>query len=288
MAKPILANKKICFVGAGAMAEAILRGVIDKGIAHADHVFVVNRHNQNRLQELRRTYGVQIHSDKKVQERFIADADIVLLAMKPKDVEEALGQIKASVHKPQLIISVIAGLSIQSMLQYLESDLAIARTMPNTSSTIGLGATGISFSAQVTEDQRSMTMAIFEAIGIAEVVEEPLLEVVTGVSGSGPAYVYYFIEQLVEAAVEGGLSLETAKKLAVQTVLGAASMVQETGEEPAVLRKKVTSPNGTTQAALEKMDELGFPNAVKQAVHRSSERARELGALMEIRPKEKG
>jgi pyrroline-5-carboxylate reductase len=283
--KSTLKNQKICFVGAGSMAEAIARGLIDRKKAHADHVFMINLHNQNRLEELRKRYGVQTHSDSKIKSRFVQDADIIILAMKPKDVESALKQIKPLLSKDQLLISVIAGLTIKTIYKFLDTPIAVARTMPNTSSTIGFGATGISFSDEMLAEHKEQALEIFESVGIVRIVEEKQLDIVTGLSGSGPAYIYYMMEAMIQAGVEGGLSEETAKELTVQTVLGAANMVKMTNEEPGNLRRKVTSPGGTTQAALELMETGKFPETVRQAVLRASERAGELSALI-INPKQ--
>jgi len=153
--------------------------------------------------------------------------------------------------------------------------------MPNTSSTIGLGATGISFSKEVDEQGRRLALNMFEAVGITSVIEEERLETLTGISGSGPAYIYYMMEAMIAGGIRGGLSAEQSTELTVQTVLGAARMVQQTGENPAVLRKKVTSPNGSTQAALEVLDKGDFFETVIAAVNRCAERSREMGADLE-------
>lgn len=149
--------------------------------------------------------------------------------------------------------------------------------MPNTSSTIGLGATGISFSESVNDEQRNLALTMFNAVGLSAVVEEPLIEAVNGVSGSGPAYVYYLMEAMIDAGVQLGLSPEAAKDLTVQTVRGAAEMVFSTGENPGELRRKVTSPNGTTQAAIETLDRFAFQEGLNKAILRCAERAREMG-----------
>jgi pyrroline-5-carboxylate reductase len=154
---------------------------------------------------------------------------------------------------------------------------AIARTMPNTSSTIGLGATGISFSPAVTEAQRELALAMFRAVGTVAVVNEPLLEAVNGVSGSGPAYVYYLMEAMIAAGVDLGLTEEASRELTVQTVRGAAEMVRLTGEQPAELRRKVASPGGTTQAAIETLERYSFQEGMNAAIRRCAERAREMG-----------
>lgn len=262
------------------MAEALVRGLIEKKKAHADHIFIVNQHNQNRLAELRKRYGVQTNPDIKVKNKFIQEADIVILAMKPKDVIEALQQVKPLLNKNQLLVSVIAGLSISTMNDMLSIHLPIIRTMPNTSSSIGLGATGMSFSTHVLPKHQELAMDIFQSIGIISIVEEQHLDTVTGLSGSGPAYIYYMIESMIQAGVEGGLNAEQAKDLTVQTVLGAANMVKMTNEEPAILRQKVTSPGGTTQAAMAILDENHFSDTVKKAVLRAAERAAEMGSSL--------
>jgi pyrroline-5-carboxylate reductase len=272
-----LRDARIAFAGAGSMAEAIFRGLIEKKVADPGRISVINRSDIEKLERLHARYGVQVSADPNVKNEMIAQADIVVLAMKPKDVETSFRDLKHVIHDRQLIISVIAGLSIAKIGALLETNAPIVRTMPNTSSTIGLGATGMSFSANVTAEQKRLALSIFEAVGIVSVVEERLLEIVTGVSGSGPAYVYYFMEAMTKAAVEGGLSPEEARRLTLQTVLGAARMVELTQEEPAELRRKVTSPNGTTQAAIETLDRHQFCEGIVRAVFRSAERAKELG-----------
>lgn len=276
-----ISTLQLCFYGAGSMAEAIARGLINKELIQANRISMLNRQNAERLNELHEQYGVQTILQGGANESYMREADIIFLAMKPKDAAEAIASIKPFVSPNQLIISVIAGLSIRAIEQLLGDQSAVVRVMPNTSSTIGLGATGISYSNKVTPQQRLLTEAIFSSVGINAVVDESLQQAVTGVSGSGPAYVYHFMESMIEAAIQLGLSESAAKELVIQTVLGAAEMVRHTGEEPAELRRKVTSPNGTTQAALELMAENRFAETINKAVHRSAERAGELGAAIE-------
>ncbi|MGO4371301.1 pyrroline-5-carboxylate reductase [Paenibacillus sp. 2TAB19] len=276
-----IASLQLCFYGAGSMAEAIARGIINEELLASGQISMLNRQNQERLTELHSQYGVQTILQGASNDAYIQQADIIFLAMKPKDAAEAIKGMKSLVSTNQLIISVIAGLSIASIEQLLGAPVPIVRAMPNTSSTIGLGATGISYSEHVTEQQRQLTEAIFKSVGITATVEEPLQSAITGVSGSGPAYVYYFMEAMMKAAGELGLDAGAAKELVVQTVLGAAQMVRETGEEPAELRRKVTSPNGTTQAAIEKMAEFQLTETIIKGMHRSAERAGELGAAIE-------
>lgn len=272
---------KISFYGAGSMAEAIVRGLINQKLTKPEQISMLNRQNAGRLNELSERYGVQTVLNGSTNEQFIQDADIIFLAMKPKDAVNAISAIKHLISDKQLIVSVIAGLSIASMERVLGRSAAIVRTMPNTSSTIGLGVTGISYSESVAEDQRKLAETMFASIGINAVVEESLQDSIVGVSGSGPAYVYFFMEAMMEAAEKLGLPADQAKELIVQTVLGAAEMVKTTGEEPAELRRKVTSPNGTTQAAIESMTASGLTEAVVRGMLRSAERAGEIGADIE-------
>ncbi|NIK67773.1 pyrroline-5-carboxylate reductase [Paenibacillus sp. BK720] len=272
---------KISFYGAGSMAEAIVRGLINQNLTKPEQISMLNRQNADRLNELSEKYGVQTVLNGTTNEQFIQDADIVFLAMKPKDAVSAISSIKHLLSDKQLIVSVIAGLSISSIERVLGRSAPIVRTMPNTSSTIGLGVTGMSYSGSVTEEQRKLAETMFASIGINAVVEESLQDSIVGVSGSGPAYVYFFMEAMMEAAEKLGLPAEQAKELIVQTVLGAAEMVRTTGEEPAELRRKVTSPNGTTQAAIESMAASGLTEAVVRGMLRSAERAGEIGADIE-------
>ncbi|MCS7459302.1 pyrroline-5-carboxylate reductase [Paenibacillus doosanensis] len=278
MTKSGLSSASITFVGAGSMAEAIVRGLTSQQDGNPSRITMINRSNQERLMELHERYGVSCAADDAAKAAAIAQADVIVAAFKPKDAIEGLKALAPQLTSGQLLVSVIAGLSISTIEAVIGvSGQPIVRTMPNTSSSIGLGATGLSFSAAVSAEQRQLAIDIFASTGIVSVVEESKLDIVTGVSGSGPAYIYYMMEAMIEGGIRGGLSPEAARELTVQTVLGAAKMVELTGEEPAELRRKVTSPNGTTQAAIETLDRHDFAVGVTQAVLRCAERAAELG-----------
>jgi pyrroline-5-carboxylate reductase len=274
-------SQNILFVGAGSMAEAIVKGLVSSGIVAASDITMCNRGNEERLLQLRETYAVQtaVYGDDDFHTK-LKSANVIVLAMKPKDAGEALKALSPHLRKEQLLVSVIAGLSIATISDIIGADIPVVRTMPNTSSTIGLGATGIAFSQIVNESQRDLSLHMFQSTGITVVVDEPLLDVVTGVSGSGPAYLYYMMEAMIRAGEQLGLSPEVARQLTVQTVIGAGEMVKQTGELPEALRHKVTSPNGTTQAALETMAAHHFQPTVEAAVKRASERAGELGQMI--------
>ena len=278
---PEIGSLRLCFYGAGSMAEAFVRGLLDRGLTEPAQISVMNRQNAVRLDELATRYGVAAANDAESKQTMLHDADIIFLAMKPKDAAEAIKQLRDIIKPGQILVSLVAGMTIGTIEALLGQQIAIVRTMPNTSSTIGLGATGISFSSSVTNVQRLLAEQMLQSIGLTAIVEEPLLDVVTGLSGSGPAYIYYLMEAMINAGRELGLSEKAARELTVQTVLGAAHMVKATNENPADLRHKVTSPNGTTQAAIETLDAHHFTKAITAAVGRAAERAGELGAEIE-------
>ncbi|OKP82341.1 pyrroline-5-carboxylate reductase [Paenibacillus sp. P3E] len=276
-----LINHNIVFYGAGSMAEAIVRGMITRNVVDSGNIVMLNRSSSERLSELRSRYGVLGSNEPEQKNEYLRTAPVIVLAMKPKDAAEALRGLGPLLSSDQLVISVIAGMTIRTMQGLLGKPQPIVRTMPNTSSSIGLGATGIAFSKEVNEPSRRTALNIFEAVGLTSVIDEERMETLTGISGSGPAYIYYMMEAMIAAGIRGGLPAEQSRELTVQTVLGAARMVQQTGEEPAALRKKVTSPNGSTQAALEVLEKGDFFETVISAVNRCAERSREMGVALE-------
>ncbi len=266
---------RIGFLGAGSIVEAMLSGILKKGLFSADRIYVTNRSNSERLDQLAGMYGVHTTHDKM---DVIRSSDILILAMKPKDSGEALKELFGAVHPGQLVISVIAGVSTTLIGEWLGVNCPIIRTMPNTSSAVGLSATGLAANQFVTEEQLLLATRLFEAIGTVYTVAEEELDIVTGLSGSGPAYIYYLVEAMMGAGATAGLDREMARQLTLQTLLGAAHMLMDTREEPALLRKKVTSPGGTTQAGLEVLEAYQFQKAVTSAILRATERSREMGA----------
>jgi pyrroline-5-carboxylate reductase len=272
----------LCFYGAGSIAEAILRGLVGAKLTNPNHITVLNRQNVDRLLQLERLYGIVPATTEASKKAALSSAEVIILGMKPKDSANAIKALQPFLRPEQLLVSAIAGLSISTIQQLLGRPQPVARTMPNTSSTIGIGATGICYSESVTPKQRELTVAMFNAVGITTIVDEPLIEAVNGVSGSGPAYVYYLMEAMIDAGVQLGLTPEAAKELTVQTVRGAAEMVYSTGENPGVLRRKVTSPNGTTQAAIETLELFSFQEGMNKAILRCAERAREMGEEIKV------
>lgn len=276
-----LINEHIVFYGAGSMAEAIVRGMIARSVISGDNISMLNRSSSERLAELRSRYGVRGSNDPEQKTEILRNAQVIVLAMKPKDAAEALRGLAPLLSPDQLIVSVIAGLTIRTIQALLGTSQPVVRTMPNTSSSIGLGATGIAYSKEVDDSSRRLALNIFESVGITSVIDEERMDILTGISGSGPAYIYYMMEAMTAAGIRGGLTPEQSAELTVQSVLGAARMVQQTGEEPAALRKKVTSPNGSTQAAIETLEKGDFFETVIAAVNRCAEHSREMGAAIQ-------
>lgn len=275
----LLSEQTIAFIGAGSMSEALLRGIVEAKLVRSLSVVVLNRHDRGRLTDLKMAYGIRVPETNDIEERLqlVRDADIVVLAMKPKDVGAAMIEFQAALRPEQLLLSVVAGLSIDTIERLIGRPQPIVRTMPNTSSTIGLGATGLACSASVSISQRAMALDMLGAVGKAVPLEENMLNLVTGLSGSGPAYVYYLMEAMIAAGVDGGLSESESRTLVLQTVLGAARMVESTGEDPAALRAKVTSPNGTTFAAIGVLEQYRFGEGIVKAIQRAASRAGEMG-----------
>lgn len=271
----MIENKKICFVGAGAMAEAILCGLLNKKIVKPGQISVTNKDDRFRLDELVYNFGVVAD----VQQKYtcITEADILILAMKPKDVRGALNEIRSYTNPTQLVISVVAGISTSYITTLLEHEAPVIRTMPNTSAIVGLSATGLCAGKTAGTEHVQLAKKIFESIGIVLYTEEAKLDAVTGLSGSGPAYVYYLVEALTAGSMDVGLEKEEAQTLILQTLIGAAQMLIETKEDPAYLREKVTSPNGTTQAGLDTLRSYHFEEAIRMCVQRATTRSKELG-----------
>lgn len=266
---------KVVFVGAGSMAEAIIAGIVHQSVMPATEVFVMNKSDEERLINLQQTYGVSIV---RPDRRELAQAELIILATKPKDVQQAMQDISHLLQDNTAVLSVIAGVSISTIEKGVGSR-AIARSMPNTSATIGLSATGIAYNSSVSLDMKQRITNLLSAIGIVEEVEEDALHLVTALSGSGPAYVYYMAEALEEAALAKGLSKEIARELIIQTLLGAATMLKETQNEPCELRRNVTSPGGTTEAGVNTLAAQRFKESIAACIDSAENRSRELGAL---------
>ncbi|MEK9198555.1 pyrroline-5-carboxylate reductase [Ureibacillus sp. 179-F W5.1 NHS] len=263
--------QKILFIGAGSMSEALIHGWITQNVVTNDSLYITNRSNYERLEELEKKYGVQILTNTEK----IKEMDLIILATKPKDVYSVIEQFQPFIAPTTAILSVLAGISIQTIEDGLGSR-PIARVMPNTSATIGMSASGIAFNKEVSEVQKTIYLQLLEAVGIVIEVEEDKLHAVTALSGSGPAYLYYLLEAWENVGTEFGLSKEVVRKLMVQTIAGSAAMLQSVKEEPNTLRKKVTSPGGTTEAGIRALENFHFHDAIFACIKSAEARSREL------------
>ncbi|MRX74281.1 pyrroline-5-carboxylate reductase [Bacillus lacus] len=267
--------KKIAFLGAGSMAEAMISGFVNGGLYQPAQIGVTNRSNTNRLLELSKTYGVSVTDHKKA---LLDSADIIILAMKPKDAQEALLSIREFIEERHLVISVLAGVTISSITTLLQKDAAVIRAMPNTSASVRMSATAMAVNSKATLHHIQAAKQIFETIGMVTLVEEEKLDAVTGLSGSGPAYIYYIVEAMEQAALEVGLEKEMARNLILQTLAGASEMLLQTNKQPSDLRREVTSPGGTTEAGIQALQNYQLQEAIVACVKSAVERSKELRA----------
>lgn len=254
------------------MAEAIVQGLVAQEVVIPQNITMKNYSDQERLQELQENYGVSIFESFDA----VKEADIIVLATKPQYGGRALSEIAPLLREDTAIVSVMAGVSIKTIEKYA-GKRPIARLMPNTSATIGKSSSGAAFNDLVSPELQQQFITLFEAIGSVVVVDdEDLLHAVTALSGSGPAYMYYFIECYEKAGEALGLNKLTARKLMIETMAGAAEMLLETNESPEVLRENVTSPNGTTFAALEELRAHNLEQTIFASATANAERSREL------------
>ena len=264
---------KLAFIGGGNMAEALVRGFLDSGIVRPDSICISDIVT-GRLAHLRRTFRVRTSPDNATA---VSDADIVILAVKPQSMEVALDAIAPIIRDSHLIVSIMAGVPTHRIEARLGGRGRVVRVMPNTPALVGKGATGVAGGKKARRKDLETVVEFFEAVGRAVVVSESQMDAVTGLSGSGPAYVALMIEALADGGVLMGLSRETALMLAAQTVAGAADMVLETGEHPGRLKDWVTSPGGTTIAGLAALEDGALRGVLIRAVEAAATRSLELG-----------
>ncbi|UCG39106.1 MAG: pyrroline-5-carboxylate reductase [bacterium] len=263
----------ISFIGGGNMAEALAGGIVRAGILPAE-LIIISEPRADRSEYLKQTYGFTTTFENR---QAAVGGGTIFLAVKPQVVPGVLGPMADSLGKEKLVISVAAGVSLSYLQQRLPGTPVI-RAMPNTPALLGCGATVISPGRGVQADMTHWAVELFKAVGSCHILPEDLMDAVTGLSGSGPAYIFRMAEALTEAGMAEGIPEETAGELVRQTILGAARMMVETGKTPTQLREMVTSPGGTTQAGMESMEESNFDESVVEAVMAAAKRARELGS----------
>ena len=267
-----LQAKKIAFIGGGAMAEAIIKGVLGGGLIAASDIYVGNR-TQKRCDYLNATYGVQAMTDNQAA---VAEADLIIFAVKPQVAPVALTPaLMAHVKPTAWVLSIMGSVSIEQLHAYAPG-LPVVRTMPNTPLAVGAGMTAICCDEAVTESMRADAAAIFSSCGEIEFVDEKAIEAITAISGCGPGYCFVIIDALADAGVRAGLPRALAIKLAAQTMAGSGKLCVESGLHPAQLRDQVTSPGGTTIAGIHALENHGVRGAFYDAVMAVLARSQEL------------
>lgn len=259
------------FLGFGNMGSAIAQGLMSSETLVADRMAIFDV-NQNR-QDAAKALGLHCEASRK---DLFERCDVVMLAVKPQHMEDALENVGAETKIDSLIISIAAGVTIHYVQHLLGDGARVARVMPNTPALVGCGAAGMAFAPNCTDDDVHVTETIFNSVGISERVTERQIDVVTALSGSGPAYFFYVVECMTRAAVAQGLPKKAAAALAAQTLLGAGKLLSESGESPATLRERVTSKGGTTEAALQSFEDDALADTVSEAMIQAIVRAQHL------------
>jgi pyrroline-5-carboxylate reductase len=264
--------RKIACIGAGQMAEAFIGGLLAAKVAEPADVWATDL-SEPRRDLLKQRFGIRVGSDNHEAVRW---ADTVLLAVKPQVLGTVLGDLSLSL-SGRLIVSIAAGMTIQYVSDRLPAGARVVRVMPNAPAMVREGMSVLAFGPAVTDADKQAVRTMFESVGRVASVDEPLMDVVTGLSGSGPAYIFMAIEALADGGVKMGLPRSVAELLAAQTAIGAARTVLETGEHPGRLKDRVASPGGTTIAGLHQLELGGVRASLMAAVRAATERARELG-----------
>ncbi len=271
-------DKKIAFIGGGNMAEALIKGLIAAGTARPDRIMVTDV-SGDRLLHLTDAYGV---IGQKSNIEAATSADIIVLCIKPQAMDKVLAELAPYTDSTRLVISIAAGISIERIENVLDCGPRVIRVMPNTPALVLAGASGIAAGKSSTDTDMAAAKEMFGSVGRAVVVEEKLMDAVTGLSGSGPAYVFMIIDALSDAGVKEGLPRQLALELAAQTVYGAARMVLETKEHPGRLRDMVTSPGGTTIEGLHALEKGKLRATIMNAVEAATARSKELGGTTKV------
>ena len=269
-------NRPIAILGAGNMGSALMKGIINAKLTPPKKIIACDI-NLAKLQSLALEWKVRSTLDIK---EAVKESDVILLAVKPQTLSKVLEVMKESIRPDHLVISIVAGMRIAFIQKILGTKLGIVRAMPNIAATVDEGAAAVAFGEHTTGEHQKITKAIFEAVGEVVVVSEDQLDAVTGLSGSGPAYIYMVIEALIDGGVKMGLSREISTKLSIQTVLGSARLAKISGLHPAILRDQVTTPGGTTINAIHELESHGLRSMLIDAVATATRRSEELSKLL--------
>lgn len=269
--------KHIGFIGGGNMASALIGGLVASGTP--GHSVICHDPDSDRLQSLAKDFGVQIVNN---NQAVIDHSDVVVLAVKPQALRQALDGLKIRAERPPLFLTIAAGIRTRTLQQWLGGNYAMVRAMPNTPALVRAGATGIFATTNTTAEQRQAAESVLRAVGVTLWLEnEDLLDAVTALSGSGPAYFFYFMEAMEKAGIALGLPAETARLLTIETAFGSAKLALEVKEDPRTLRQRVTSPGGTTERAIGVFDTQQLADIIGKALTAARDRAAELAGQLE-------
>ncbi|WP_330375398.1 pyrroline-5-carboxylate reductase [Inediibacterium massiliense] len=264
--------KTIGFIGAGNMGQAMMGGILKSNIVKKEEIMVSDQ-NENNICKIEKTFQVKTTKDNKEVAKF---ADILILSVKPNIYPIVIEEIKDIVKKEVIIITIAAGKAIEGTQKLFERKLKVVRTMPNTPALVGEGMTSVAFNEVLTEEEKKRVIQILESFGKVEIVSEKLMDVVTSISGSSPAYVFMFIEAMADAAVLDGMPRDQAYRMAAQAVLGSAKMVLDTKKHPGELKDMVCSPGGTTIEAVAALEKRGFRFSVIEAMQKCTKKSIEM------------
>jgi pyrroline-5-carboxylate reductase len=269
----VITNLTIGFLGGGNMAEALIRGLVRGGHARPDHIWASGPRAE-RMTLLAEQYAIRTTTDNCA---LAAAADLLVLAVKPQILDRVLVEVSGSIRPHALVVSLAAGVPTRAIERRLPGKMRVVRSMPNTPAVVSAGATAIARGTHADDGDLATARLMFDSVGLTVVLEEGQLDAVTGLSGSGPAYVFLIIEALADAGVKVGLSRRTAQKLAAQTVMGAAKLLLDTDGHPGQLKDMVTSPGGTAISGLHTLEQGGLRTTLINAVEAATNRSRELG-----------
>ncbi|HEY5560738.1 MAG TPA: pyrroline-5-carboxylate reductase [Clostridiaceae bacterium] len=265
-------NKNVLFIGAGNMGEGILKGALTKKVLAKENISFYEV-LEERLNYIKSTYAIKSLASLTVG----IDADILIIAVKPQDINSVLEKIKANSNKNCIVVSIAAGISIGQIENILGEQRKIVRVMPNPLCESGFGITALCPNSQVSEGEFEDVKSIFQAIGEITVIKERLFDAFTGFSGSGGAFVFEFIEAMIEAGVYVGFSASQSALFATQNIMGAAKMMMDTKKHPALFKERISSPAGTTIAGLHVLNKSGFKGIIQECVKAAADRSKELG-----------
>jgi pyrroline-5-carboxylate reductase len=272
----MLSSKRIAFIGSGNMGEALLGGILTANHTKSENIIATDIRS-DRLKRISEKYKVKTTEDNNLA---IEKSDILVFCVKPQTIPDVLKKAKASIQEEQLILTIVAGITTDTYNLFIDKKNPVIRAMPNIPAVVRESASAICLGSYAHERHKELAIKIFESVGQVEILDEFLMDAVTGLSGSGPAYIYMVIEALADGGVMMGLPRDVATRLATQTVLGSAKLVRQTEIHPAVLKDQVTTPGGTTILAIKELEAHGLRPMLIRAVETATEKSKQLSEIL--------